>query len=110
MDSRYRILGKTVTSLIATAGTVNLGRCQSVDIQAVLDGNPSYEVAINPTDVATATCSKDNCYCVISDNGSTDPIPLPPGATTKYFAYKVYSGTSIGGTSANNKLTAMKLG
>ncbi len=107
---RYRHLGNKVTSLTATAGTVSLGRCQAVDIQAVLDGNSSYEVAISPTDNPLATCSKGNCAAVISDNGNTGRIHLPPGATTKYYAYKVYDGTSVGATSANNKLIAAKLG
>lgn len=110
MDSRYKYLGVVVTPLTATTGTVNLGHCQAVDIQALLDGNASYEIAVMPSKYATATCSKGNCSAVLSDNGTTDPIPLPAGSRTKYYAYKVYSGTSVGGTTANNKLVAMRLG
>jgi hypothetical protein len=99
-----------VTSLSGTTGTMNLGRCQAVDIQAVLDGNPSYEVALKVSSQATATASKDSCDAVLSNNGTTDPLPLPPGATTKYVAYHVYSGTGVASTSSYDKLVATRLG
>jgi hypothetical protein len=110
-SSSYRYLGTTITELTGTAGTVNLGHCQAVDIQAVMDANTSYEIAILPTQLSTATASKSNCAAVISDNGNTGRIHLPPGAVTKYYAYKVYNGTAVAsGTSAFNKLIATKLG
>jgi hypothetical protein len=109
--SSYRFLGQVVTALSGTAGTVNLGNCQAVDVQAILDANNTHEVAIKPSLSATATASKSNCAAVIGDNGNTGRIHLPPGAVTKYFAYKVYNGTSAAtATSSFDKLVAMKLG
>lgn len=105
----YRYLGKVVTNLTGTAGTVNLGMCGAVDVQALLDANSTFEVAILPSKSAIATASKSNCVAVLSDNGNTGRVHLPPGAGTKYYAYKVYNGTSVAAaTSAFNKLIAMK--
>lgn len=109
--SSYRYLGTVVTNLAGTAGTVNLGLCQAVDVQAVLDSNTTHEIALKPSLSATATASKSNCAAVISNNGNTGNIHLPPGAVNKYLAYKVYNGASVAtATSASDKLIATKVG
>ena len=110
-SSSYRYLDTTVTNLTGTAGVVNVDHCQAVDVQVVLDGNNTHEIALKPSLSATATVSKSNCAAVISDNGSTGNIHMPPGAVNKYLAYKVYNGASVAtATSASDKLIAMKLG
>ena len=99
-----------VTSLSATAGTVGLGYCQAVAVEAIFDANPSYEVAVKVSRSAVATASKDNCDKVIGNGGDTDMLPLPPGAVKKYYAYHVYNGTGVAGSSSYDKLIATRLG
>ena len=110
-----QILGDVITKLTGTHGTVNLGHCQAVDLQAVLDVNSSNTIAVRGSSSAAATASKDNCDKVIGYSPGIGDVPcrlhLPPGANNKYVAYKVYSGGTVAtATSSRDRLMATRLG
>ena len=111
VDTRFRFMGAVVKNLTATAGTVNAGNARLVKVQACLDGNSSFEVAILPTRTAAGTVSKASAAAFLSDGGVYDPVRPAGGVGTWYLAYKTYSGATVAiGTSANDKLMCEKYG
>lgn len=108
MVTRLKHLGVVSESLTGTAGTISVGRCREVEVQVILDGNASHEIAVRPTKSASGTVSKDSAAAVLADMGA---VNFKIGNNDWYVAYKVYSGASVAtGTSASDKIIVEKLG
>lgn len=102
-----KFAGATVKTLIHTSGTVSVGSPHfKANVQAVLDGNSTYHVAVMPVESAAATCSKANCAAVLSNLGVYE---FWPSSNQKYIAWRVYNGSSAITGTATDKLIVEKL-
>lgn len=104
---QYKDIGVAGDVINHTSGTISLGACRRIYAQTVLDTNSGYEVAVKPSQSATATCSKASCVGVVSNNG-TQECNLGPG--NWYLAYRVYNGATAATGGAADRIVIQKQG